>query len=273
MLIKAHAKVNLALHVVAKREDDFHEIDTLMARISLFDEIWLEPQKKGITLKIINGNLPTDNKNLAYRAAELYLQTTGIKQGISITLKKQIPIAAGLGGGSSNAAAVLRGLKQLYPASINLLSLAEELGADVPFFVRNLSAARARGKGEKLETINLPKIPLILVNPHIAVSAKEAYENLQNFSPPLKLDKLLQNLKLGINLELFNALQTGVIKLYPEIGSVLKILQESDFGTVLMSGSGSTCFVLAKDAIQAKNAAKNLKISKPKWWIGVYMLT
>ncbi len=265
MLIKAHAKVNLALHVIAKRVDGFHEVDTLMARISLADEIWLEPKKKHITLEIINGNLPNDNNNLAYKAAEIYLQTAGIQQGLHITLKKNIPIAAGLGGGSSNAAAVLQGLKQLYPAHINLLLLAQKLGADVSFFVKNLPAARARGKGEELKAINIPKLNLVLVNPNFAVSAKEAYENLQNFSPELDLNNL-QNLKPSTNFELFNTLQKGVVRLYPEIEDVLETFQQNGFNEVLMSGSGPTCFALAKNPQDAAKLVSSLKVNKPQWW-------
>ncbi len=266
MLIRAHAKVNLALHVTAKRKDGFHEVDTLMARIALADEIWLETQKKDVILKMVNSNLPSDSSNLAHKAAEMYLYSAGIQQGVHITLKKNIPIAAGLGGGSSDAAAVLRGLKKLYPTEADILPIAKGLGADVPFFTQNYTAARARGKGEKLETVYLPKIHLVLVNPLVAVSAREAYEHLQSFSPPLDLSSTLEGL-VNMNARLFNALQAGVIKLYPETEGVLEVLQKGNFSSVLMSGSGSTCFGLTNNAEYAKSFAKNLKASKPKWWV------
>ena len=268
MLIKAHAKVNLALQVTAKRRDGFHEVDTLMARIALADELWLEPQKKGVTLKIVNGDLPSDSSNLAHKAAKMYLYSAGILQGVHITLKKNIPIAAGLGGGSSDAAAVLRGLKELYPTKVDILPIAEGLGADVPFFTQNYTAARARGKGEKLEVVHLPKIHLVLVNPLIAVSTREAYEHLQGFSPPLNLSSTLEGL-VNMNARLFNALQAGVIELYPEINGVLEALGKGNFNNVLMSGSGSTCFGLTNDIEYAKSFARDLRASKPKWWMCV----
>ena len=267
VLVKAHAKVNLALHVTAKRSDGFHEVDTIMARIALADRLWLKPQRKDITLKIIDSELPNDSSNLAYKAAEAYLETANIQKGVHITLKKQVPIAAGLGGGSSDAAAVLRSIKQIYPTKVDLLPLAERLGADVPFFVNDLSMARATGKGEYLQAINLPKLYFVLVNPGIAISAREAYESLQSFTSTLELPNFLDNLKLGTNSILFNALQAGIINLYPEVDKVLRILQGYGFANVLMSGSGSTCFALAQNLNHARKVVSDLKIKKPKWWV------
>lgn len=267
MLVKAYAKVNLVLHVLAKRKDGFHEIDTIMTRVDLADEVWLEPAEK-IALEVINSDLPNDKSNLAFQAALVYMQAAAIKQGVHITLKKNIPVAAGLGGGSADAAAVLKGLKQLYPSEVNMRALAERLGSDVPFFLENVLAARARGRGEKLTIINLPKLHFVLINPNIAISAKEAYDNLQGFSianTALNLDNCLKNPK--VLPELHNDLQAGVLKLYPKIRSVLEVLRKADLNKVLMSGSGSTCFAIVEDAQYAKGIATQIKIQQPRWWV------
>ena len=123
MLIKSYAKVNLGLNIIAKRGDGYHEIDTLMAQVALHDEIIIEPVRQGISLQVEGADLPTDNTNLAYRAAELYLQMSDEKRGVSMVLKKHIPIAAGLGGGSSNAGSVLRALSQIYPSNVDMFAL------------------------------------------------------------------------------------------------------------------------------------------------------
>ena len=168
-MVKAHAKVNLGLNIVAKRGDGYHEIDTLMARLKLHDVVTLEPTDnsvvQGVTLSVSGADLPEDASNLAYRAAQRYLEAAGETRGIRLSLDKHIPVAAGLGGGSSNAAAVLRGLAELYTSEVDLEALAKVLGSDVPFFLLNTPAARGRGRGEKLEPLPLPTLHLVLVNP------------------------------------------------------------------------------------------------------------
>ena len=196
MLVRAHAKVNLGLNVVAKRGDGYHEVDTLMARLELHDALMLEPAPD-IMLSVSGADLPTDASNLAYEAAQRYLEAAGETRGVRLSLDKRIPVAAGLGGGSSDAAAALRGLSKLYPSNVDLETLAKDLGADVPFFLSDTPAARARGRGEKLEPLTLPTLHLVLVNPGIPVSAGDAYANLQNFSSRLDPTKLLEKLGGG----------------------------------------------------------------------------
>jgi 4-diphosphocytidyl-2-C-methyl-D-erythritol kinase len=266
-LLKAHAKVNLGLNIIAKRGDGFHEVDTLLARLELHDELTLEPRDQGISLTIENADLPTDNKNLAYRAAELYLKKSSETSGVHIHLKKNIPLAAGLAGGSSDAAAVLRGLAQLYPSSVDLLEIAKELGSDVAFFIQDLAAARARGRGEKLEPVTLPQLYIVLVNPGIHISAKEAYENLQNFSARLKLESVLGKLSNNQEPGYLNALQPGVMLLYPKVREVLTALRQTGLRGVMMSGSGSTCFGLASSLENAEEIAAKLRAEHMEWWI------
>ena len=266
MLVKAHAKVNLGLNVVAKRGDGYHEVDTLMARLELHDALTLEPAPD-ITLSVSGADLPTDASNLAYEAAQRYLEAAGETRGVRLKLDKQIPVAAGLGGGSSDAAAVLRGLSQLYPSGVDLETLAKALGFDVPFFLSDTPAARARGRGEKLEPLTLPTLHLVLANPGIPVSAGDAYANLQNFSSRLDPTKLLEKLGGGEEPGYLNALQPGVMLLHPSLREVVTALRGTDLKGVMMSGSGSTCFGVARDAAHARGVASELARTHAGWWV------
>jgi 4-diphosphocytidyl-2-C-methyl-D-erythritol kinase len=266
MLLKAHAKVNLGLAVTGKRNDGYHNIDTLFARLELHDLIELELQESGITLTVEGAELAADASNLCYKAAELYLKTAGISRGVAIKLEKHIPIAAGLGGGSADAAAVLRGLKRLYPARVDLLELATQLGSDVPFFVLDTAAARGRGRGEVLEPITLPTLHLVLVNPGLQISAKEAYEQLQGFSTGLALKAILENLKREKTPAWTNDLQKGITSLYPEIEILLQTLSETGLKSVLMSGSGSSCFGLTQES-SSQTIAAALQNMLPAYWV------
>lgn len=265
MELKAYAKLNLGLSVTTKRDDGFHELDTVFVRINVHDVLRLAPQAKGISLSITGADLPTDSSNLCYRAAELYLTKAALQTGLAVHLKKQIPIAAGLGGGSSDAATILRGLAELYPANVDLLALAAELGSDVPFFVKDMSAARGRGRGEVLEPLSLPKLHLVLVNPGIHVSAGEAYAKLDAFTPALNLEKITSSLKQEPSY--FNALQPGVLKTYPDVEGVLAALSDANLRGAMMSGSGSTCFALAQNENEAADVAASLKAENPEWWV------
>ena len=264
--MNAYAKVNLGLNIVAKRGDGYHEIDTLMAKVSVFDTVRLEPDTS-ITVEVQGADLGEQEDNLAFRAAKLYFEATKQDEGVRIGLEKRIPVAAGLGGGSSDAGAVLRGLSQLYPAEVDLFEIAKALGSDVPFFVRDLSAARARGRGEKLEAVDLPPLHMILLNPSVPVSAKFAYEHLQNFTPRLKLEDLLQNLQAGEEPGYVNALQPGVMLQEPYIREVITALRLEGLRGTMMSGSGSTCFGLAEDKAQAQEVEKKFRGMYPHWWV------
>ena len=264
--LNAYAKVNLGLNVVARRGDGYHEIDTLITRVSVSDTVRLEPNPT-LSLDVRGADLGAQEDNLALRAAQRYFEATQQDEGVHITLEKRIPVAAGLGGGSSDAGAVLRGLSQLYPADVDLFELAKTLGSDVPFFAQDLSAARARGRGEKLETIELPTFHLVLLNPRVEISAKTAYENLQNFSPRLDLDDLLEQLKTGSKLSYVNSLQPGVMLHEPYIREVVTALRIVGLRGVMMSGSGSTCFGLARDEAHAQEVEKEFTEKYPHWWV------
>jgi 4-diphosphocytidyl-2-C-methyl-D-erythritol kinase len=181
LTIKAPAKINLFLKVLNRRPDGYHEIESLMQKIDLCDILHLSRHGEDISLSCPETTLPEDQGNIIYRAAQAFFSATGIKAGIKIILEKKIPIAAGLGGGSSDAAAVVMGLNTLLNSNLHreeLLDIASPLGADVPFFVEAYSAAMATGIGDKLEQVkSLEGFSIVLVNPGFGVSTKWVYEN------------------------------------------------------------------------------------------------
>ena len=264
--LKAHAKVNLGLSVLGKRNDGFHSLDTLFVRLDLHDTVQLTPTPAGVALRVEGADLPGDRRNLAFGAAELYFEHAGAG-GVRLNLHKRVPVAAGLGGGSADAAAVLRGLAQLYPSGVGLLELAQTLGSDVPFFVCDLPAARGRGRGERLEPVTLPQAHLVLVNPGVAVSAKDAYAAVTKYDEPLDVAALLASLQTGTEVDLPNTLQAGVVRLAPVVGDVLTALRATPLRGVAMSGSGSTCFGLTRDEVEALKIAAELTAAHPTWWV------
>jgi len=264
--VKAYAKVNLGLSVLGRRPDGFHALDTLMVRVSLHDTLTLTPAED-VRLTVTGADLGiSPEQNLAYRAAERYLRAAGETRGVEVGLEKRIPAAAGLGGGSADAGAVLRGMAQLYPAEVDLPRLAAQLGSDVPFFAADQPAARATGRGEVLESIQVSDLHLVLVNPGIKVSAGDAYARVQETTPPLELERLLEELERG-EPSYFNALEAGVVGLEPVVGEVLANLRQTGLTGVLMSGSGSTCFGLARTQREAQGIAATLSEAFPEWWV------
>ncbi len=259
LTLNAYAKVNLGLSVLGRRTDGFHDVDTLMVRLLLHDTLTLTPAERGVKLELTGTGLEIPPaQNLAYRAAELYFRETGVTGGVELGLAKRIPVAAGLGGGSADAGAVLRGLAQLYPADVDILALAAQLGSDVPFFTAALGAARATGRGEVLEPVTTPELHLVLVNPGVGVSAGAAYGRLDKVTEPLALQTVLRQLGQNEEPDYFNALTAGVVELEPVVGEVLSVLRQTGLRGVLLSGSGSTCFALAKGQREAQLIAATL---------------
>jgi 4-diphosphocytidyl-2-C-methyl-D-erythritol kinase len=263
----APAKVNLGLAVLGKLESGYHELDSLFVTFNVGDTLTFEARNSGIDLKIIGLDLPTNRENLVYRAAEMYLESIGNPGGVEIRLEKILPIAAGLGGGSSDAAATLRGIKKLYPSNQNLFELAKKLGADVPFLLQG-GVARVQGFGEILEPLKLPEIHIVLANPGVGITAREAYLGLNGrYGAKLELEQIITALS---NLEIppyRNDLEAPVLEVYPIVGTVKTALERAGLYGVLMSGSGSTCFGLAKTITQAQKIAAQLKLEHPNWWI------
>lgn len=285
----AHAKVNLGLAVIARRGDGYHEVETLMARIALADTVRVrlvgEPSVAAIMTYqdgARDASLPGGRDNLAVRAAEAYLEARCVADpqapalGARIYLDKRIPVAAGLGGGSSNAAAVLRALAALAPAGVEVEALARALGSDVPFFLADVPLALARGRGERLMPMDLPAIastPLVLANPGFGVSAGEAYAALVGFTPRLRADRLLERLETGEEPGWSNALQPGVLRVQPKIREVLAALKDAGLRGALMSGSGPTCFAVARSDAHAVDAARALAEAHEDWWTTTTVLS
>ncbi len=271
----AFAKVNLGLAVTARRGDGFHELDTIFARLTLADELYAETADSGFTLDIqADPGLPGAETlqvedNLVLRAAAEFAAQTGAG-GAHFRLTKRIPLAAGLGGGSADAAAALRLLARLYPAEAEgagLPAMAQRLGSDVPFMLLGAPAAHGRGRGERLTALELPLRHLVLANPLVPVSAADAFAWLQNFSRRQPVQRIVDALVAGEEPRWQNALQAGVTREVPEIREVLSELRAEGLQGVLMSGSGSTAFGLAEDEDQAKREA--ISARRPDWWLAV----
>jgi 4-diphosphocytidyl-2-C-methyl-D-erythritol kinase len=265
LTLKAPAKINLFLKILSRRSDGYHEIESLMQKIELFDFVQLEMQGAGIALSCPGAALPEDKGNLVYRAAEAFFAATGIRAGIKIVLKKNIPIAAGLGGGSSDAATVVMGLNKLLNAGLDreeLQDIARPLGADVPFFVEDCSAALATGIGDCLQQIDPLQVnSIVLVNPGFEVSTKWVYENFpltSNSNPYIlargrNVSKIFYASTLDLYEEIGNDLETVTINRFPGIGDIKKELKMGGAAISQMSGSGPTVFGLfySKEAAQS----------------------
>ncbi|MDB5044542.1 MAG: 4-diphosphocytidyl-2C-methyl-D-erythritol kinase [Deinococcus sp.] len=264
----APAKVNLGLSVRGLRADGFHELHTVMVPLGVGDDLQIQPAPT-LTLTVEGANLPTDARNLVYRAARAYLDAAGLDTGVHLTLIKRLPLASGLGGGSSDAATTLMALARLFPAGLDLPTLALKLGADVPFFLIG-QAAIAEGVGEILTPLPVPRVPLVLVNPGVEVSAADAYRWLddeEEFSPALDIEGILAALTSGRPVPYLNALQAHVALRHPPVQEALKLLAEAGLRSPLMSGSGSTCYAIADNDDQAHDAARAIAQYRPDWWV------
>jgi 4-diphosphocytidyl-2-C-methyl-D-erythritol kinase len=262
MKILSPAKINLFLQVTGKRPDGYHELFSLMCCVSLYDTIYLQLDTDQITIDSSHPNLPLNETNLAHKAAALFFKTLGVSDGVKITIEKKIPVAAGLGGGSSNAASVLRGLNHYYghPFSREQLStMGLCLGADVPFLLYR-KPAFATGVGEKLEpyTEQLP-YHVIIVYPGFEVSTAQVFQNLN-----LRLTKCKKKIKKPFSkktgfdaaLHLCNDLEAVTISKHPEIKFVKEELIRQRALGALMSGSGPSVFGLFSDPDITSNAMK-----------------
>jgi 4-diphosphocytidyl-2-C-methyl-D-erythritol kinase len=264
----APAKVNLGLSVRDLRADGYHELHSLMVPLNVGDDLDIAPAGT-LSLRVQGADLPADEGNLVFRAARAYLDAAGVDGGAAITLHKRLPLASGLGGGSSDAATTLMALARLYPARVDLPGLALTLGADVPFFLLG-RAAVASGVGEILAPLPVPPVSLVLVNPGVEVSARDAYAWLdaeEAFTPALDVEAILAALTNGRPVPYLNALQGPVAARHAPIREALGALEAAGLHSPLMSGSGSTCLGLARDDAHAHDAAQALARQFPHWWV------
>lgn len=268
----AYAKINLTLSVREKRADGYHNIDSLMHSITLADTITLE-KAEGITLSLTEGDAPLGRDNLMVQAAELFFKETGISGGASMTLAKRIPSEAGMGGGSSDAAAVLRGLARMYAPHISLETLAawgKTLGADIPFCVIG-GAARCQGIGEKLTPLTpWAGLPLVITRPPISVSTGKAYGLLDRMTkrPKNTTDEAVRALTernpAALCASISNDFEAGLFPVEPilwETSAYLRTLVPA-----LMTGSGSAFFLLCKDGKEQRDLYKKIRNERPDWF-------
>ena len=266
MRIQAHAKINLYLDVVGKRSDGYHDIETIFHSIGLHDEIYLRKlTARQIIVHCDHPHVPSGPRNLAYRAAKLLLDNTPDLNGVEITIVKRIPVAAGLGGGSADAAAVLCGMNAVFDLGLtqtDLMKLGVQLGADVPFCILG-GAALGEGIGEILTPLPpLEGIWILLANPGFKISTAWVYQQM-NLSLTLSkknvtiLTRYLRNGELcSVARHLYNGLEVPVLSKYPTIAKIKTKLGScpGSFG-VLMSGSGATVFAFMQSEAQANLAA------------------
>ncbi|MDN7229348.1 4-(cytidine 5'-diphospho)-2-C-methyl-D-erythritol kinase [Planococcus liqunii] len=254
LYVKAPAKINLTLDVLHKRPDNYHEIEMIMTTVDLADRIGLKATESGIYIESADRFVPNDSRNLAYQAAQLLKDTFNIKSGVIISLDKQIPVAAGLAGGSSDAAATLKGLNQLWQLNLSLDELAElgaKIGSDVSFCVYG-GTALAKGRGEIIQELPAPpNCWVILAKPTIGVSTAEVYGafDAKKAEHP-NTQEMIQALSAGdynaMCANLGNALESVTLNLYPEVAQIKEQMKKFGADAVLMSGSGPTVFGLVQ---------------------------
>ncbi len=266
LYLKAPAKINLALNVKGLRKDGFHELQMIMQSISLADRIKLKKKSGGIILKTSHTELPTGEENLAYQAAEIFFEKNSIDQGVEVYIEKNIPIAAGLAGGSTDAAAVMRGLYELFELEVDFDQLRNDLdliGSDVPYCLEG-GTAYASGKGEIIE--QLPFIGekyLVLVTPSFKISTPEVYKlydelgQNSDFDFASILDNLKNDEKINWGLDYKNDLKFAAEKMSPEINEIKDIFRNTQAEFTMLSGSGPTVYSIYSSRKVAEKVAAN----------------
>jgi 4-diphosphocytidyl-2-C-methyl-D-erythritol kinase len=270
--LESPAKVNLRLEILKRRQDGYHELRTIFQKISLHDTLHFSLRReKGISITADHPKLPLGKKNLVYKAVQSMFKACGYRGGVLIEIEKKIPLGAGLGGGSSNAATTLMALNQLLEMNLSkkeLMEMGLGIGADVPFFFLK-SAAIGSGVGERLKKEELPALWYVLIYPNFEVSARWAYRHfvLTNQQFHINLHRFLKTPE-GISRILFNHLEEVVSKKYPEITLMKEYLLSAGALGALMTGSGPTVFGLFPEAKRAAGAyVKIRKLVGRKGWV------
>jgi len=266
--MKAYAKINLGLDVVRRLENGYHEVKMVMQMVGIYDVLTFEKAPEGIVITTDSGELPTDENNLIYKAARLMRDHYGITEGVRIHLQKNIPIAAGMAGGSTDAAATLKGLNELFELGASKQELQEigvKIGADVPYCVLG-GTALAEGIGEKLTPLSpAPECVLLVAKPDINVSTKFVYEHLDAAGvekhPDIDgmVEAIAQGSLQGIVERMENVLETVTIPAHPIIATIKSRMKELGAVNSLMSGSGPTVFGVFTDRETAERAYEQIK--------------
>jgi 4-diphosphocytidyl-2-C-methyl-D-erythritol kinase len=270
---KSPCKVNLLLNILGRRADGFHELETVMQPVNYCDELAFERGGSGLRLSCSDKTLPVDSRNLVFRAAENFLAAMDISDGVKIHLEKKIPLAAGLGGGSGNAATTLLALNELFGQPLPLAKLDElaaTLGSDIPFFLHG-KPALATGRGEKVESLeNFPALrgkAFFLIHPGFGIATPWAYQNLARFPAALngekgRAQKLISKLQTGdlrAAGDFYNSLEAPALDKFPVLALYQEFLREHGALAALMSGSGSTTFAIAENVSAAESLAEKFK--------------
>jgi 4-diphosphocytidyl-2-C-methyl-D-erythritol kinase len=271
---KSPCKVNLLLNILGKRSDGFHELETVMQPVYVFDELTFERGGTSLQLSCSSPNLPTDSKNLVHRAATVFLDAANISEGVRIHLNKNLPLAGGIGGGSANAAVTFIALNELFGSPLaleKLHELAAMLGSDVPFFLYD-KPALATGRGEKVELLdNFPALvgkAFVLVHPGFGISTPWSYQNLARFpkalnGQPGRAQELISRLKSenwpAVDDVFYNSLEAPAFEKFPVLSIYQDFLRENGALVSLMSGSGSTTFAIVKNMTAAESVVEKFK--------------
>lgn len=269
--LKALAKINLGLDVVRRREDGYHEVRMIMQTIQLYDRLDIKrTQEPGIQIQTNLSFLPVNENNLIYKAAKLLMDAFSITDGVSVKLDKRIPVAAGMAGGSTDAAAMLIGVNRLFSLGLTKRELMErgvQIGADVPYCIMR-GTALAEGIGEALSPLPpMVKCPVLIAKPSISVSTKFVYQNLKLDDTTIHpdIDRLIDDIKAknlhDIAAHMGNVLETVTIPNYPVIDEIKKHMLSNGAVGAMMSGSGPTVFGLFDDEDTAKKAYKAMRSS------------
>lgn len=271
MRLRAFAKINLGLDILRKREDGYHEVRMIMQTIQMYDVLEMKRVKKpGISLSVNYPYIPSDERNLVYKAAKLLMDEFQVKEGVDIRLEKFIPVAAGMAGGSSDAAAAMVGINHLFKLGLSekdLMDRAVNIGADVPYCIMR-GTALAEGIGEKLTRIaQVPDCYVLIGKPGIGVSTKTAYESLQldKIQSHPDIDGMIRDIENGNLLamtdKMGNVFESGIIRKYPVIGEIKDLMEANGALKAMMSGSGPTVFGIFDDREKMEAAAAVLRQS------------
>jgi len=268
--LRAYAKINLALDVLSKREDGYHEIRTIMQTVDLYDIINIEKiEEDSIIVTTSSENIPTDNKNHAYIAASLLKERFDVKQGVRIHIEKNIPVSAGLAGGSTDAAAVLKGLNEIFELNLSeqqLMEIGREIGADVPFCLVG-GTALCEGIGEKVIKLkSAPQMNILIAKPEVYVSTQAVYEalDLSKVKKRPNIEAMISAIEEGnvkeIAKNLCNVLEMVTVNQYPVINRVKDIMRNNNALGTVMTGSGPAVFGIFSNKYNALKAAERLKV-------------
>ena len=271
MRLRAFAKINLGLDILRKREDGYHEVRMIMQTIQMYDVLEMKKvNKPGISLSVNYPYIPSDERNLVYKAAKLLMDEFQVKEGVDIRLEKFIPVAAGMAGGSSDAAAAMVGINHLFKLGLSekdLMDRAVNIGADVPYCIMR-GTALAEGIGEKLTRIaQVPDCYVLIGKPGIGVSTKTAYESLQldKIQSHPDIDGMIRDIENGNLLamtdKMGNVFESGIIRKYPVIGEIKDLMEANGALKAMMSGSGPTVFGIFDDREKMEAAAAVLRQS------------